>query len=95
MTFENHSKGCDLSHGLFDVPKSPGVLNEAFHVLPIFVLRRSIPRMGQSEVVCELPMAIFEWLKCAYDRSESIWDAAERVLASSGTVFGWLEEIHE
>ena len=63
MSFENHSNCCDLAHDLFDAPKSSGVLKEAFHVLPVFVLRQSIPRMGQSEVVCELPMAIFELLK--------------------------------
>ena len=48
MTFENPSNGCDLAHDLFDAPKSPGVLKEAFHVLPIFVLRQSIPRIGRS-----------------------------------------------
>ena len=36
---------------------------ESIYALPISILRQSIPRMGQSEVVCELPMAFFEWPK--------------------------------
>jgi hypothetical protein len=43
MTFENHANCCDLAHDLFDAPKSPGVLKEAFHVLPISILRQPIP----------------------------------------------------